>query len=227
MKNKKNKIEVFCFTLHIWSIQSQVFGHPCNGRYVFHLMKWVLSQIRYWWVTPTKAYLASRRILYIKGFIMNWFGVYISLWQHTEYLPVPKSLAVGGPAQFHRFSELYRFCLQQQGLAVSLWRADQTLDNSLGCLQVHVEHLYPRTHLYINYNWYQKLHLVTRDVQLKLCLPYYQEILFGLPSYIFLNIYQEFSTSFHTTPQMGFKFRCLSLLSPLLSHTYLLPSIQK
>lgn len=118
------------------------------------------------------------------------------------------------------FNEFCRCRLQQWGFAVSgLWRATYCLGNSLGCLGVPMGPLWTTIQLDVTQSCYWKLHSVTRDGQLELCLPYY--FIFHLGCFR-VYIYCRASTvlGFHTTPQMAPNFSCLSscfLPHPLLS----------
>lgn len=72
------------------------------------------------------------------------------------------------------FNEFCRCRLQQWGFAVSgLWRATYCLGNSLGSLRVPMGPLWTTIQLDVTQSCYWKLHSVTRDGQLELCLPYY------------------------------------------------------
>ena len=53
---------------------------------------------------------------------------------------------------FSMFSEIYRHCLHQEGLTVSLWIATDNFGNSLYCLAI--KPLWPTTRLDVTHSWY-------------------------------------------------------------------------
>ena len=107
--------------------------------------------------------------------IFGWVGVYVSLLVVSKYLPTQKTLkcmkvVCRHQLHFSTFIEFCMCCLQQWGLAVSLWRATHPIGSSLGCLEISTGSLWPATQLDVTQSWYWKLHLMTRDGQLGLHL---------------------------------------------------------
>lgn len=64
------------------------------------------------------------------------------------------------------FDELSRYCLQQWGPTVALWKANCTLGKRMNCLGIPMGLNWPIIHLYATQSHYQKLHLA----QYWLCL---------------------------------------------------------
>lgn len=86
-------------------------------------------------------------------------------------------------------------------------------DNSYDYLGICMGILWLTAHLDMTQSWYQKLRLVTKDIQLGLCLPNYLMISFRVSSYPY--IFQKGFTvfGFITSHQMAFNFTFLSLFS--------------
>lgn len=76
------------------------------------------------------------------------------------------------------FSEMCQCCLQHWDPEVSLWRATDCLSNSLVCLGSPTGPLWSTNKLDVPQSQYWKIHLVTRDGQLELSPPLFQDLSF-------------------------------------------------
>lgn len=99
---------------------------------------------------------------------------------------------------FPLFIDLRRYCFQQ-------W------DNSLSHSEILMEPCWPTNKLDVTQfqNW--KLHLVTCDSHLGLCVSHYLMNSFRLPSYLYVFKVASSILGFQTLPQMAVNFSLLSL----------------
>lgn len=111
---------------------------------------------------------------------------------------------------FSIFSEVYRCCPQQWGLATRLCRP--ILTTTWFVQEFPWNPLWSKTQLDVTLSWYWKLCLV-RDSQFGFCLPHYLMIL--LRSALYMSILQEASTisDIQAVPKMALRFSCLSQCS--------------
>lgn len=193
---------LFCLGSLGYLLQGSWSPRQCQV-WVLSIVEWAISQIGYWLVTYTRFIppllqhvLQAVHHCRSKGLGLGWC-LYFS------FSSINKDARMQGQRlcrhQLHHsmFSELYS-CFQQQGFSVSLWRAIYNLGSSLGCLKFNMGPLWPTTQVDITQYQYWKLHMVTRNGQLELFLPFLS-ISFRLPLYMY--IFQDSSTvfDFYTT----------------------------
>ena len=143
-------------------------------RYGFHHKEWALSQIRHWLVMPKsfvpqlpQPIFADRtdcrsNALWLGGCLLLPSGNLQSTFPYQRHQHVEVKVLCRNQLALSMWCA---WCLQHPDLAVSWWRAIQSLGNSLS-LRISMGPFPPKIQLDITQSWYWQLHLVTRDGQL-------------------------------------------------------------
>lgn len=143
---------------------------------MLHLLEYELNHVRYWLITPISfmpplpqhifqtVHNLRSKILWLGWCLYYTFSSVQSTFPHQKVQDIGVKVLRRYQFNFTMFNQLYS-CLQKCGLAVSLWRTNYSLGNSLGCLGISVLPLGLTTRLTVTQTWYCQFHLVTINSQ--------------------------------------------------------------
>lgn len=184
-------------------MQSQILGHSRRDNMgPSHSMdinsNQILINYSYTFCTTiVQAYLADQTPLQIKGFVTDLLFTFL-LQQHSDIFLYQRHQSIGVKALCRHqldfvLDELYVCCFQQWGPVVSCGVQTTILVTTCIVWGGYPGTLWPISHLDVAQQWSLQVNLVTRDVQLGSCLPWYLKFLFRSSSHIWnLLLYQVF-----------------------------------
>lgn len=176
--------------LGIWPFQSLILVHLRSVQHGYHPMigpniqsgiDWLLSQcICYDCRSVSSREVFSLDFRFIAGIVIAFL-----LWQCAKYFPVSRTVLRRGEIstqvlRYPVFSQKCKCCCQQQGFAISLWRTNNSLGNSLRCLDISVIPFWSITQLELIHFWHWRFSLMLKSVQLE-----HNLVLFGDSIYIY------------------------------------------
>lgn len=89
--------------------------------------------------TSAGMYHPGKTLSYINRFLARLVFTFL-FWEQAEYLPMPWTLESSCEVRQHQylsmFNEIWRRCLQQQSLTISLWGSINNIGNHLSCLGI-------------------------------------------------------------------------------------------
>lgn len=149
------------------------------------------------------AHPTGRSSLQNEAFVVGWYlpcssgSVHVTMQDH-KLLSTQMQSVDRQQLDFSMFKDLCNCCLQEQGLNISLWRAYNSLKNTLHYLEVPMEPLYLTTSLDLLNFQYWTLHLVMRNFILGSVSCYFV-ISFSLHLHVFILLKVTAVLSFQMT----------------------------